>query len=125
MKVHPSPCVTCHMSRVTCQVSGVRCQVSGVRCNFFYVGGGYVINGPTPSSFSSIRGKTNKFCHAKKCEKEKTDKRTQILTKTVTNQVESVTLAALHSTTYILGRLRKMLRRYVSLRAPLLEPLVV
>ena len=28
--VHPSPCVTCQMSRVTCLVSGDRCKVSGI-----------------------------------------------------------------------------------------------
>ena len=46
--------VTCQVSRVTCCVSHVTCHVSHV--TFFYkvvelVGGGSVINGPTPSTF--------------------------------------------------------------------------
>ena len=54
------------MSRVKCQVSGVRCHVSRVTCHMIYIyiyifwnevlglaGVGYVINGPTPSSFTT------------------------------------------------------------------------
>ena len=30
--VHPTPCVTCHISHVRCQVTGDRCHMSCVRC---------------------------------------------------------------------------------------------
>ena len=60
--------VTCHVSHVTCHMSHVTCQVSHVTIYLFYVfiflevklvGGGSVINGATPSSFS-IYGVTNR-----------------------------------------------------------------
>ena len=41
-----------HMSCVTCHLSPAMCQVSGFTCKFELVGGGSVINGATPSSFS-------------------------------------------------------------------------
>ena len=49
-KVHPSPCVTCHVSHVSCQISHVMCHMSSVTIfiTFFKVvmrvGRGSVIN---------------------------------------------------------------------------------
>ena len=56
--VHPSPCVTCHLSCVTCHVSRVTCHVSPVTSHLspvtFFGGGAsrwrVCFNRPTPSS---------------------------------------------------------------------------
>ena len=45
-----SPPQTCPMSRVTCHLSHVTCHMSHVKV-VKLIGGGYIINGPTPSSF--------------------------------------------------------------------------
>ena len=57
-----SPPSMCHMSHIPRHMSCVSCHVSYVMCHFFHffykleklVGGGSVINGPTPCSFYSI-----------------------------------------------------------------------
>ena len=55
--VHPPHHVTCYISHVTCYMSCVMCPVSYIYIYFDKVmkliGGGSVINGPTPSSFTS------------------------------------------------------------------------
>ena len=67
-KVHLPPPVMCHVYHVMSHMSHVMCPISHVTCHmscfFFFdkllklIGGGFVINGDTPSSFNTKIVKT-------------------------------------------------------------------